>query len=84
MDGDDLVVCGDVSSLPADGEEQILRSLADHDIRRYPEGALIATFAPPPLDSATIRDVEETKSNPYPGGIELSDFPPEAGQFCPW
>jgi len=84
MDGDDLVVYGDVSALPAGGEKQILRSLTDHDIRRYPDGAQIATFAPPNMDSAKIRDPEEIESNPYPGGIELSDFPPEAGQFCHW
>jgi hypothetical protein len=76
MDGDDLVAYGDVSALPADGEEQILRSLADHDIRRYPEEALIATFAPPPMDSAKLRDPEEIESDPYPRRIELTDFPP--------
>jgi len=33
------------------------------------------------MDSAKICDPEEIESNPYPGGIDLSDFPPEAGQF---
>jgi hypothetical protein len=84
MDGGDLVAYGDVNALPADGEEQILRSLATHDIRRYPEGALIATFAPPPMDSAKTRDPEEIESNPYPRGIELTDYPPDVYQFCRW
>jgi hypothetical protein len=84
MEGDDLVVYGDVSTLPADSEEQVRRSLADYDIGRYPEGALIATFTPPPMDSASIRGPEEIESNPYPRGIELTEFPSDADQFCRW
>jgi hypothetical protein len=84
MDRDDLVAYGDVSAFPTDGDDKIRRSLTDHDVRRYPEGALIATFAPPPMDSAKTRDPEEIESNPYRREIELTEFPPDSGQFCPW
>jgi hypothetical protein len=84
MDENNLVAYEDVDAFPADGEEQILRILADYDIHRYPEGALIATFAPPHLDSAIIHGPQEIESNPYIRRIELNEFPPENDRFCNW
>jgi hypothetical protein len=84
MDGDDLVAYGDVDALPADAEDEIGRLLAEYPIERYPEGALIGTFAPPRLEPNQLRDPEAVSSDPYPREIELSEFPPEEGRLYWW
>jgi hypothetical protein len=84
MDGEGLVAYEGVNELLADGKEQIQRALAGHNIIRYPEGAYVASFAPPNMETSGVRDPEEIISEPHPVNIELGEFPPEEGQLCHW
>lgn len=84
MKGDDLVVYGDVDSLPSDAQDVIRQVLVGQPVEEYPEGAYIGSFAPPDMASNTIRDPDTIKSDPYPRDIELSEFPPEERQLYRW
>lgn len=81
---DAVVAYGDVDILPDDAARQIQNILSAHPIERYPEGAYIGVFASADLESKTIRDPETIRAEPYPRGIEVSDFPPEENQLCHW
>jgi len=81
---DESVAYGDVDILPDDAPLQIQNTLSAHPIERYPEGAYIGVFASADLESKKIRDPETIRTEPYPHGIELSEFPPEENQLYHW
>ncbi|MDS0284446.1 hypothetical protein [Haloarcula onubensis] len=84
MDGTDVVAYEDVDELPEDAADRISQILDAHPVERYPEGAYIGTLAPPGFESSHTRDPEEIISEPYPRGIELSEFPPEKDVLYKW
>jgi len=85
--GDDLVAYGlprHLERLPNNAENRIQRTLSNHNIEQYPEGAYIGTFASYSLEHGMIRDPDEIVSKPYPHNIELTEFPPNEGQLYKW
>lgn len=86
-DGDDLVAYGlprHVDELPPRPEGRVRRSLSDHQLERYPEGAYLGVFASSNLKQRDIRDPDTVISDPYPHDIELTEFPPEENQLYKW
>ena len=65
-DGDDVTLTGDSGSLPDDVDSILADLLADHDIDRYPGGAVIGWFPTGGIDSLHLRDPEEVEADPYP------------------
>jgi hypothetical protein len=67
-DGDDVRLAGDHAEedLPDDVDDVLADLLADHDVGRYPEGAVLAWFQPTDLAAANVRDPERVRSDPYP------------------
>jgi hypothetical protein len=66
MDGDDVTLRGDTDDLVEDADSLVTELLADHDVTRYPEGAIIGWFAPHDPRGGTIRAPGEVETDPYP------------------
>jgi hypothetical protein len=84
MDGSDIVAYEDVDELSEEAVDRIRQILDEHPIEQYPEGALIGTLSPLELESMEIREPETITSEPYPRGIQLSEFPPEKDVLYEW
>jgi hypothetical protein len=65
-DGDGVSITGDSGDLPDDIDGILSDLLADHDVARYPGGAVIGWFSPGDIDSLQLRDPEEVEADPYP------------------
>jgi hypothetical protein len=66
MDGSDVSITGDPGDLPDDVDGILADLLADHDVNRYPEGAVIGWFAPDRLIDASVREPGDVEADPYP------------------
>jgi hypothetical protein len=65
-DGDGVSVTGDSGNLPDDVNRILADLLADHDVDRYPGGAVIGWFPTGNIDGLHLRDPEEVDTDPYP------------------
>jgi len=65
-DGADVSITGDPGDLPDDVDGVLADLLADHDVTRYPAGAVIAWFQPDRLADAQVRDPDDIEADPYP------------------
>ena len=64
--GDGVTLTGDFGSLSNDADSVSADLLADHDVGRYPGGAVIGRFPTGDIDSLNLRDPEEIEADPYP------------------
>lgn len=65
-DGDGVSITGDAGDLPDDVDRVLADLLADHDVDRYPSGAVIAWFQPDRLADAQVREPADVEADPYP------------------
>lgn len=65
-DGSDVSITGDHGDLPDDVDGVLAELLDDHDVARYPGGAVIAWFAPDRLIDASVREPGDVEADPYP------------------
>ena len=65
-DGDGVSITGDPGDLSDDIDGILADLLADHDVARYPGGAVIAWFSPGHLADAQVRDPGDVEADPYP------------------
>ena len=66
MDGSDVSITGDPGDLPDDIDGVLADLLADHDINRYPDSAVIGWFSLGRLADAEVRDPADVEADPYP------------------
>jgi hypothetical protein len=68
-DGDDVRTTGRVGTLPDDVDRILDDLLSDHDVARYPDGAVIGWFPTSDIEGLQLRDPEEIEADPYPDNV---------------
>lgn len=65
-DGEGVTLTGDPGDLPDDIDRILADLLPDHDVDRYPGGAVIGWFPTGDINDLHLRDPEEVEVDPYP------------------
>jgi len=68
-DGSGVSITGDPGDLPDDCDAVLTDLLANHDVSRYPGGAVVGWFPTGDIDAVDLRDPEEVEADPYPFGV---------------
>jgi hypothetical protein len=64
-DGDDVDITGRAGTLPDDVDDILDDLLSEHDVARYPEGAVIGWFPTNDIEGLQLREPEEIEAEPY-------------------